>query len=184
MGGGNTGTGAIGTILEWCKGKDGVSGTSKLVLNNIIGPTFAMGATFAPGFKIFDVREITRAGQEGRHLLNLRLASVGSDFADNGSDYSKNYYAHGVGNEVLNVGKSYSSGQICGWSPDESGKSGILSLEFPKGRFDLNETVLQMTPKFEVVGNGFSGPGRIISISTELENVPSVYDLTTTVRVS
>jgi len=179
------GTGPYGTVLEWCRGLTGVTGTSELVLGDIRGGTFAPGMTVGT-LKIYDALPIVYAGQEARHLLDLRLASVNTVFAENGSDYSRNCFGNGAGNLVSNVAQSRSSGQIFCWEPDGgTNKFGVLSLEFPKGEFYLGESIVQTAPTFHVFGtsNGYSGPGIITSIDTHIENLSNAYDLTTTVRI-
>mgnify|MGYP006272612611 CR=1 FL=1 len=183
------GTGPYGTVLEWCRGLTGVTGTSELVLGNVTGGTY--GGTFTPGatvgtLKVYDVFPITHAGQEARHLLDLRLTSVNVTFDENGRDYSRNLFANGVGNLVTNIPRSRSNGQIFCWEPDGgTNKFGTLSLEFPKGNFNIGESVLQTTPTYHVFGTstGYTGPGVISSISTHIENLPTAYDLTTTVKI-
>lgn len=177
------GTGPYGTVLEWCKGATGITATSELVLGNIRGGTFAPGTTVG-NLTVFDALPIYYAGQEGRHLLDLTLASVNPTFVDNGGDYVRNYFAHGVGNKNSNVPQSRSSGQIHCWTPNAAtNKFGTLSLEFPKGDFSINEYVLQTDPLFNTP-NGYTGVGRITAIDTSIEGLPTVYDLTTTMTIT
>lgn len=180
---GQLNTSAVGKVIEWCPGKTGHTGTSELVIGEIRGATFAAGGTMS-GLRIFDVVPKTIAGSEGRHLLDLTLVSQNPQFLPDGSDYHRNYFAHGVGHTPLNVPQSRSSGQIYEWKLNPSTNSyGTLSLENVKGEFSINESVLQTTPFFER-NNGASGPGRITAMATRLAHIPSVYDLTTTMVVT
>lgn len=177
------GTGPYGTVLEWCNGFTGTTATSELVLGNIRGGTFAAGATVG-SLTVFDALPIEYAGQEARHLLDLTLATAKEVFAADGSDYNRNYFAHGLGNQGMNVPQSRSSGQVYRWTPSPAtNKFGTLSLEFPKGDFRINELVGQTDPLFNTT-NGYSGPGRITAIDTSIVGLPSVYDLTTTLTIT
>lgn len=177
------GTGPYGTVLEWCKGATGITATSELVLTEIRGGTFAPGMTVG-NLTVFDALPITYAGQEARHLLDLTLTSVNPTFVSSGSDYTRNYFAHGVGNKDLNVPQSRSSGQIYCWAPNAAtNKFGTLSLEFSKGDFYVGETIIQTDPLFNTP-NGYTGVGKITAIDTSIVSLPSVYDLTTSLTVT
>jgi len=176
-------TSVYGTVLEWCNGSTGYTATSELVLGDIRGGTFAAGGTVS-GLTIFDVAVKTVAGTEGRHLLDLTLASQNGQFASSGNDYRRNFFAYGVGNQATNVSQSRSSGQIYCWSLNPATNSyGTLSLENSKGDFTLGETVLQRDPYF-FGSNSVSGPGKITAMETRLVDVPTVYDLTTTMVIT
>lgn len=177
------GTGPYGTVLEWCKGATGITATSELVLTEIRGGTFAPGMTVG-NLTVFDALPITYAGQEARHLLDLTLTSVNPSFVSGGGDYTRNYFAHGVGNKDLNVPQSRSSGQIYCWAPNAAtNKFGTLSLEFSKGDFYVGETIIQTDPLFNTP-NGYTGVGKITAIDTSIVSLPSVYDLTTSLTVT
>lgn len=177
------GTGPYGTVLEWCRGATGITATSELVLGDIRGGTFAPGMTVG-NLTVFDSLPILYAGQEARHLLDLTLSSVNSTFVSNGGDYTRNYFAHGVGNKTLNIPQSRSSGQIYCWAPNPAtNKFGTMSLEFSKGSFNIGETVIQVDPLFNTP-NGYTGVGKITAIDTSIVGLPSVYDLTTTLTVT
>jgi hypothetical protein len=64
-------TGAVGTVVSWTPGLAGYTGTSELVLTNVVG-TFTsavQGAAVGSTLDVFDVSTKTRAGTEGRDLL-------------------------------------------------------------------------------------------------------------------
>jgi hypothetical protein len=131
------------------------------------------------GLTIFDVHTKTVAGTEGRHLLKLTLTQLNGEFASDGTDYPRMYFAHGVGYVPNNIPQSRSSGEIYKWQPSlGSNLYGSLYLENPKGKFNIGETVTKTTPLF-LGSNSLSGPGKVDAIDTALVNVPSIYDLTT-----
>jgi hypothetical protein len=174
--------GAIGNVLEWCPGITGVTATSELVLGNIRGGTFAAGGTMN-SLTIFDVAPKTVAGSEGRHLLKLTLLPNNGEFDSSGGTYKRLHFAHGVGNRITNIPQSRSSGEVYCWEPAAGTNSyGFLCLENPKGNFTIGENVLQTQPYFSG-SNGSTGAGRISAITTELQNMPPTYDLTTMVKV-
>lgn len=171
-----------GTVLEWCPGATGVTGTSELVLGNIRGGTFAAGGTMN-SLTIFDVNPRTVAGSEGRHLLKLTLVPNTAEFDSSGASYKRLHFAHGVGNMASNIPQSRSSGEIYCWESAAGTNSyGFLCLENPKGKFTINENVLQTQPLFGG-SNGLSSAGRVSAVTTELKDMPTAYDLTTTVTV-
>lgn len=175
--------GPVGTVLEWCAGKVGHTATSELVLGDIRGGSFSAGGVIS-GLTIFDVSPKTVAGTEGRHLLDLTLASQNSQFSSVGDDYNRNYFAYGVGNQGTNVPQSRASGQIYCWSLNPATDSyGTLSIEDPKGEFSIGEMVLSTDPYFSG-SNGVSGPGKITAMETRLVNMPTIYDITTSLTIS
>ena len=176
--------GPVGTVLEWCPGVAGTTGTSQLVLGNIregTGP-FAVGATVG-SLTVFDVSTKTVAGSEGRHLLKLTLTPNTAEFSSVGDTYRRLHFAHGVGSIPSNITQSRSSGEVYCWeNAAGTNQFGFLSLENPKGTFNIGEDVLQTNPQF-VTSTGMSGPGKVSAITTELVNVPPTYDLTTEVTL-
>jgi hypothetical protein len=176
--------GPVGTVLEWCPGQAGTTATSQLVLGDVHGGTgtFSAGATVG-SLTVFDVVNKTVAGTEGRHLMKLTLIPTSSEFSSNGNDFRFMNFVHGVGDRASNTPQSRSSGEVYSWKPTAgSNKSGDLYLENPKGKFNVGEQVLQTTPFF-AGSNGLTGSGKIYSIDTALVNVPSTYDLTTSVTL-
>jgi len=179
---GQLGTSIVGRVLEWNIGTTGVTATSELVLDRIVGGTFAAGATVG-GLTVYDVSHKTVAGTEGRHLMRLILSPQNIEFASSGKTYARRHYAHGVGNRSENIPESRSSGEIYKWQTAAGTlQRGVLHLEDPKGKFNIGELVLQTQPYF-AGSNGSTGDGKIVSIDTELINVPSIYDLTTTLKL-
>jgi hypothetical protein len=89
-----------------------------------------------------------------------------------------------MGNQATNVPQSRASGQIYCWTLNPSTNSyGTLSIEDPKGDFSIGEMVLSTDPYYSG-SNGVSGPGKITAMETRLDNMPSIYDITTSLTIS
>jgi hypothetical protein len=176
-------TGAYGKIVSWHEGLTGYTGTSELIVTDVVG-TFKAGVASsyiglsgaASTLQVFDVMERTRAGTEGRDLLVLTVApSLSPSFLTLGNDFPRGLNAVGVGNATENVEFTGSKGKIHRWE-GQAGFSnrGRLYLEHSHGEFYTNELV-GTRDRYMTLVAGLTGIARIIEKDEIVEEIPEIY---------
>jgi hypothetical protein len=109
--------GATGTVVSWRPGLTGYTGTSELILTNVIGNfTSGKGVVIGSTLDVFDVASRTRAGTDGRDLLVLTVTpTIATTFSAIANEFPQGMNAVGVGNAALDIEFSGSNGRIYRW---------------------------------------------------------------------
>ena len=170
---------AYGEIVSWRAGASGHSGTSELVLTKVRGGDFKFNGT-VNSFKNLYVEEKTVAGTESRRLLRLTLFPTDPIFLGSGTDFTRGYIAHGIGDTSTTLYPSRATGEVYAWEPQVgSNILGYLYLENPQGSFKVGERVSQADPFHWFHSRGLSGIGIIKEIGSVIREGIDTYDQTT-----
>lgn len=176
-------TGAYGSVVSWSAGLTGYTGTSELVLTNVVG-TFnssiqgsRIGSSPSSNtLSIFDVDTRTRAGTEGRDLLVLTVSPTRDTvFSALNNDFPTGLNTVGLGNASQNIPTSGSKGKIYRWDAAAGlNNLGKIYLEDAHGPFYINEQV-GVRDRFMTLYSGLTGVAKIVEKDELVEGIPSVY---------
>lgn len=177
-------SGAEGKVVSWYAGVTGFTGSSELVLTNVIGD-FKSGisgarigsTTGSNTLDVFDVMRRTRAGTEGRDLLALTVSpSTSSTFSQIQNEFPRGLNVVGVGNALENIEFTGSKGKIYRWEPQSGfNNRGKIYLEHSHGDFFTNELV-GVRDRYMVFVSGLTGIAKIVEKNELVEGIPSIYN--------
>jgi hypothetical protein len=165
-------------VVSWTPGLSGYTGTSELVLTNVVG-TFTsavQGAVVGSSLDVFDISTRTRAGTEGRDLLVLTVTpTTATTFSTSANDFPKGMYAVGLGNASQNIEFSGSKGRIYRWDAVSGlNNQGKIYLENAYGTFNIGETV-GVRDRYMTFYSGLTGTAKIVEKTQVVESIPAVY---------
>ena len=177
-------SGAYGKVVSWYPGLTGYTGTSELVLTNVVGE-FKSGISGAKigmspvsnTIEVFDVAIRTVGGSEGRDILALTLSpTTAPSFSTAINEFPRGLNAVGVGNSDENIENTGSKGKIYRWEPQAGfNNRGKVYLERSHGEFYIGEKV-GVRDRFMSFYLGLTGISRIIEKAEIVEQIPSVYN--------
>jgi len=177
-------SGAEGKVVSWYSGVTGFTGSSELVLTNVVGE-FKSGisgakigsTTGSNTLDVFDVMMRTRAGSEGRDLLALTVSpSTSSTFSQVENEFPRGLNAVGVGNAAENIEFTGSKGKIYRWEPQSGlNNRGKIYLEHSHGEFLTNELV-GVRDRYMTLVSGLTGIAKIVEKTELVEGLPTVYN--------
>jgi hypothetical protein len=169
--------GATGTVVSWRPGLTGYTGTSELILTNVIGNfTSGKGVAIGSTLDVFDVASRTRAGTDGRDLLVLTVTpTIATTFSAIANEFPQGMNAVGVGNAALDIEFSGSNGRIYRWDAISGlNNQGKIYLENAHGTFDIGETV-GVRDRYMNFYSGLTGIAKIVEKTTVIEGIPDTY---------
>ena len=177
-------SGAAGKVVSWYPGITGFTGSSELILTNVVGD-FKSGisganigsTTGSNSLGVFDVMMRTRAGSEGRDLLVLTVSpSTATTFSSISNEFPRGLNAVGVGNAAENIEFTGSKGKIHRWEPQSGfNNRGKIYLEHSHGEFFTNELV-GVRDRYMTLVSGLTGIGRIVEKTDTVEDIPAIYN--------
>jgi hypothetical protein len=169
--------GATGTVVSWRPGLTGYTGTSELILTNVIGNfTSGKGVAIGSTLDVFDIASRTRAGTDGRDLLVLTVTpTIATTFSAIANEFPQGMNAVGVGNAALDIEFSGSNGRIYRWDAISGlNNQGKIYLENAHGTFDIGETV-GVRDRYMNFYSGLTGIAKIVEKTTVIEGIPDTY---------